>query len=989
MLKIFYIIIFLLIVSNNLTAKDKLEKVSLQLHWKYQFEFAGFIMAKEKGFYKDVGLDVQLKEYQFGLDIEDAVLKGKSNYGIYSSAILLSYMQGKDLKLLSSFFKRSAMVLVTKPNIKEPKDLIGKTIMADTKKDFDLKFKYMFNTKNINTNTFHLVKHTYDIDDFKKENIDAIAAFISDQPYKLDAQGIKYNILDPSDYGVYSLLMELFTSKEEAKKYPYRTTAFRDASIKGWEYALNHKNETINIIRKKYAPHFSKDILQNEAQKIEKLILPFAYKIGSINNNFLKKQKELFQKEYNIKNNKTLEGFIFDIEKTSRLNTQEKEYIKNKKVINICTNPNWQPIEFLNNGTPHGISIDTLKIVANKLNLKLNFIKTSSWKESQIFLKEKKCDILPSAIKTSKREKFANFTQPYLKYNLAIITKNNKPLVRNLESIVHKSMSRKSGSGLITKLKNIYPKIEIMETKGYKEAFEKVLNEDVYFTIATLPVLDYYKNKYKLDDLQIAGYTKMKYNLRIAVRKDDIILLSCLNKILSIIPKETHNIIYDKWVKKEILKELDYSLIYKIFIGVFIIILFFIYRNHEMKKYTKQLEKQKELYDLVFENSSNGVLMIDIKSGKFVKCNHKIVKMLNYKTKKDILNLKPSQLSPKYQPDGSSSEEKSKEMIKYAINNGTNTFEWKHIKSCGEEFWAEIILTSIILDNNPMLHVVWKNIDERKQARAQLENINKTLEIKVQEAITQTQIKEKMLQQQSRLAQMGEMINMIAHQWRQPLGAISSSVIAIQSKLSIGKFDLSVQSDREKFLLFLDKKHKNIHSYVQNLSETIDDFRNFFKHDKQKESISLCTPINRALKIVEQSILSKGIQISCNFKSNDKIMIYQNEIMQVILNILKNSEDTFTENNTLNPQIHIETSYNNSKYTISISDNGGGIPKNILGQIFDPYFSTKDKKNGTGIGLYMSKIMIEEHHKGYLNVLNTEDGACFEIELHQNENNLN
>ncbi len=248
------------------------------------------------------------------------------------------------------------------------------------------------------------------------------------------------------------------------------------------------------------------------------------------------------------------------------------------------------------------------------------------------------------------------------------------------------------------------------------------------------------------------------------------------------------------------------------------------------------------------------------------------------------------------------------------------------------------------------------------------------------------QEQEQLLQQQSRLAQMGEMISMIAHQWRQPLGAIGVTTIGIQTKLMLDKYDLSKQNDLEEFKIYLDARLEDINGFVQSLSTTIDDFRNFFKPDKNKENISLIDPINRALKIVKTSMDNKGINIIVDLKNDDKLLIYQNEVMQVILNILKNSEDNFLDirkrdSNIKNPQIKITTRKNKDKYIIEISDNGGGISDEILPKIFDPYFSTKDEKNGTGLGLYMSKIIIEEHNNGKLNVENTKEGVLFKIEL--------
>jgi signal transduction histidine kinase len=135
------------------------------------------------------------------------------------------------------------------------------------------------------------------------------------------------------------------------------------------------------------------------------------------------------------------------------------------------------------------------------------------------------------------------------------------------------------------------------------------------------------------------------------------------------------------------------------------------------------------------------------------------------------------------------------------------------------------------------------------------------------------------------------------------------------------------------------------------------------------------------LYIVEDTLQARNIKILSVIENDDKVLMYQNEMMQVILNIIKNAEDNFLENRVQNPQIFIITKKKEGKFVISISDNGGGITPDVLPKIFDPYFSTKDEKNGTGLGLYMSKIMVEEHNNGKLSVENIADGVCFSIEL--------
>jgi len=146
-----------------------------------------------------------------------------------------------------------------------------------------------------------------------------------------------------------------------------------------------------------------------------------------------------------------------------------------------------------------------------------------------------------------------------------------------------------------------------------------------------------------------------------------------------------------------------------------------------MTRKNSELEYYKELYSLVFEKSSSGVLMIDTTNGKFVECNDRIVEMLKVKSKKDVLNMHPSQLSPEFQPDGRRSDEKANEMIGIAMATGTHSFEWKHIRADGEEFWAEIILTKLTVDGTDMVYVTWKDVEDKKTAEAQLEENLKIL----------------------------------------------------------------------------------------------------------------------------------------------------------------------------------------------------------------------------------------------------------------------
>ena len=261
----------------------------------------------------------------------------------------------------------------------------------------------------------------------------------------------------------------------------------------------------------------------------------------------------------------------------------------------------------------------------------------------------------------------------------------------------------------------------------------------------------------------------------------------------------------------------------------------------------------------------------------------------------------------------------------------------------------------------------YKKEQEIKTKTKKLEFLNENLEQLISSEVEKNRRKDKLMFAQSRHAQMGEMIAMIAHQWRQPLNAIGAAMSVIDMKVKMGTLD--------------EKKSKEItekiQSYLVYLSSTIDDFRDFFKPQKEAKKSNFKTIVHKALDLIEAPLQNDGIKIHFDLEQTKVFYTYENELVQVIINILKNAQEAFAIKKVQNPLIFIEAQEN----ILYIKDNAGGIPKNILERIFDPYFSTKEQKNGTGLGLYMSKIIIEEHCQGKLSVENVDNGVVFSLEI--------
>ncbi len=266
---------------------------------------------------------------------------------------------------------------------------------------------------------------------------------------------------------------------------------------------------------------------------------------------------------------------------------------------------------------------------------------------------------------------------------------------------------------------------------------------------------------------------------------------------------------------------------------------------------------------------------------------------------------------------------------------------------------------------------VEKRTREIRVLSAQVSELNLNLEQRVEEEVRKRQENEQLLIQQSKMAAMGEMIGMIAHQWRQPL----SSIGAVMANLKV-QFDLGMLNQDD-----FNKTVEEVNGQIQYMSTTITDFRSFLNPTKKQTTCLLTEVIDNTLRIIEKSLATSGVEVEKRYAFTHPMTTYPNELIQVVINILKNAQDIFREKEIENPVIRIKGFETSEHQIVEITDNGGGIPEAILDKIFDAYYTTKEDAKGTGLGLFMSKTIVEKHCGGLLTVTNSESGACFRIEV--------
>ena len=260
----------------------------------------------------------------------------------------------------------------------------------------------------------------------------------------------------------------------------------------------------------------------------------------------------------------------------------------------------------------------------------------------------------------------------------------------------------------------------------------------------------------------------------------------------------------------------------------------------------------------------------------------------------------------------------------------------------------------------------------------QLKELNKTLEQRVFEEIKKNEEKQKMLFWQSRMASLGQMLGNIAHQWRQPLTELNLTLFNMKKA--------SVLNNEKK----VDKLYKESKNLISNMSKTIDDFSNFFNPQKEKKSFEIKDALNEALMILRKVIEIENINIKVDVPTNYKVIGVSNELSQVIINLIQNSKDAFISNyidtKTIKIKLKEEKIENKNYVLLIIEDNAGGVDKEYLDKIFEPYFTTKHKSQGTGLGLFMSKMIIEKSLDGNLSHKNIKNGSIFTINIPLNDN---
>ena len=789
--------LFLFFIFTTSLYSENLKKITIQLSWFDQFQFAGYYMAKEKGFYKELGLDVEIKPFEFGIDIPKEVSDGKIDFAVGRETLILERTKNRNIVALYALFQATPLILIStkESGINSINDFSNKRIMTTIDDSSEVSLKAMIISNKVKIEDLKFLKHTHNINDLINKNTDIISAYISKAPFLLNQKDIEYNIFDPKHFGFDMYSDMLYTSENLINSDLNTVLLFKKASLKGWEYAYSNIQESADLIYKKYnSEKLTKAELIYEGIELKKLSYFKTANLGEIKKDKIQRIYDLYNLMGLIDTPIDLEKFVFDLNNLKNLTFSESElkYLEKKDTLSMCVIPNAMPYSDIKNDEFVGFVADYMHLIEEKIKKPIKLIPTQSWAESLKFAADRKCDILPSAVWTEERDDIFSFTKPYLNIPFVLLTKSDTSFINNISSLKNKKISVVESYSIINTLRNKYKDIEFIEVKDIDEGIKKTLNGEVFGHIDTISTSWYKIQSKYLTKISISSKLDENIDISIATVPDDV-LYGIFQKAVLSIDEYNKNEILNRWTFTEYQKEFDYSIIWKISIFLILIFMAILYRQKLLKR-----------------------------------LNETLIEKVHQKTKK-------------------------------------------------------------------------------------LREINNQLEEKIKKEVDENLKKDRLLSQQQKMISMGQMIENIAHQWRQPLSLITTSVSGLKIKKMLGDLDDE----------FFNKTLDSVMNTSQYLSSTIDDFRYFFKPQREKEDFYLENCCNRTIDLLEANFLEKNIKVICTI-DDVKINGYETELIQVLINLLNNSKDAL-ESKEDEKLIFIDILRKNNKAIIKIKDNAGGI----------------------------------------------------------------
>lgn len=619
----------------------ELETVSLQLKWKHQFQFAGYYAAVEKGYYRDVGLNVELQERTPGPERPgDTVLDGRATYGIEGTQLLINRMQGKPLVALSAIFQHSPTVVMAlqESQIKTAKGMAGKRVMSFGGTDIEL--YAMLLQEGVPVESIAWQPMSFDINSLISGEADLYSGYLTNEPFFLSQQQIPISIINPINYGVDFYAEILFTSEKEIAEHPQRVRAFRDASLRGWQYAVEHPEEIVDLILQKYRQDKSREHLLFEAQETIKLVKSEVVAIGHVNPGRFRHMADILKQLGRIESTIDLAGFVYDETRVEPLSAKERTWLRQNHRVQVFV-AHAPPLVYVDGDRIEGLAIDYLNRLASDYGVRIEYV-TSSWEEAVTGIQNKTGpDVIPLISPDPARRAQMALSEPFLTMPFVIFSLKDSGFIGRIEDLVGLTLAIPRGFLLESILAKDYPGINTILTDTMQEAVELLATGEVDAYIGSLLMTSHIIKEMGWENIKVAAPVPFVPSEHVlAARNDWPELVLLFNRILRQLTPQEHAEIRQRWLSMRYEYGVTQGDVWKwggLAAGLFLLgfILFSFWNRRLQNEITNRKTTEVKLvnsvlqYQHLVQTLPHGIIEID-QDGLITYCNTPFSAMLGY-----------------------------------------------------------------------------------------------------------------------------------------------------------------------------------------------------------------------------------------------------------------------------------------------------------------------------------------------------------------------
>ena len=541
------------LAANADVSINNKEKVTIQLKWYHQFQFAGYYAAIEKGFYAEEGLQVELRQRVAGTSHIDDVLQGRAQYGVSDAGLMLSRQQGKPVVLLAQILQHSPLVLLTRKDsgIRSAEDLAGKRVMFDAGGDGNMPIIAMLLKTFNKLDTVEIQPISFNPHDLIDGKTDAYASYLTNQPDWYQQRNVDVNIIDPRDYGIDHAGDNLFTTEQELAEYPERVEKIRRASLKGWEYALENSEEIVDLILEKYNPkEFNRDHLMYQAREYNKLIAADLVELGKFSSSRYQKIAEDYANAGFMEQRKLDPGFFYS-QTNIHLNAEEQAWLAEHPSFKVAAFP-LAPYIMQEEGKLTGYIPELLQLISSKVKLTPQFIYHEVANDALNAVHSGKIQAAMGMMHTPKRAQHVSFSPDNILLHLAIFAQKSTISINSLDSLKNKRIASFHGYAIDSLLKEQLPDANYIMADDAVGMLQLVATGKADAAIQGLHTGNYMLSKYYINNLEVKDIAKFKelktpQGHSYVVNKKFPILKSILDKAYLSLSENEKQSLWKKW----------------------------------------------------------------------------------------------------------------------------------------------------------------------------------------------------------------------------------------------------------------------------------------------------------------------------------------------------------------------------------------------------------------------------------------------------------